>query len=119
MEVIPDNHRKKWTECENRKLANEIKNKTPFYIIANNHKRTIGAIKYKLIRNAIAEIKATSDLFNHENINISADYLTEITNLSKEELLEGFKKLKFALAVLWVDNRQLNGAFLIQIFLNN
>ena len=64
MNVIPDNHRKKWTETENNTLKNEIKCKIPFHIIAKNHKRTIGAIKYKLIRNAIAEkIAITNCLF--------------------------------------------------------
>lgn len=93
MNVIPDNHRKKWTETENNTLKNEIKCKIPFHIIAKNHKRTIGAIKYKLIRNAIAEINDVRNEFSG-NIDVPIEYLMIITNLSKCELLEGFKKLK-------------------------
>jgi hypothetical protein len=88
METFPDNHRAKWTECEINKLLGEVKKRTPFHIIAENHQRTIGAIKFKLIRYAIEEMK------DNDN-SLSMDYLTKITNLSKEELLEGFKKLNF------------------------
>ena len=88
METFPDNHRAKWTDCEINKLLGEVKKRTPFHIIAENHQRTIGAIKFKLIRYAIEEMK------EHE-LSLSMDYLTKITNLSKEELLEGFKKLNF------------------------
>lgn len=93
MNVLPDNHRKQWTESENNTLKNEIKCKLPFHIIAKNHKRTIGAIKYRLIRNAIAEINSVKNEFSGD-INISIEYLLTITNLSKCELSEGFKKLK-------------------------
>jgi len=93
MNVIPDNHRKKWTETENNTLKNEIKCKIPFHIIAKNHKRTIGAIKYKLIRNAIAEINDVRNEFSG-NIDVSIEYLLTVTNLSKYELAEGLKKLK-------------------------
>jgi protein-tyrosine phosphatase len=88
MESYPNNHRAKWTDNETIKLLNEVKNKTPFHIIAENHQRTIGAIKYKLIRYAIDEMKD----YNKE---LSMEYLMKLTNLSKDELLEGFKKLNF------------------------
>lgn len=88
MEYFPDNHRTKWSDDEIKKLLHEIKKKTPFHQIAENHQRTIGAIKYKLIRYAIDEIK------DNDN-DLSIDYLMKITNLSREELLEGFKKLNF------------------------
>lgn len=88
MEYFPDNHRAKWSDSETKTLLNEVKKKTPFKDIAENHQRTIGAIKYKLIRYAIDEMKDNDKEF-------SMDYLMRITNLSKEELLEGFKKLNF------------------------
>lgn len=88
MEPYPDNHRAKWSDNETVKLLNEVKNKTPFHIIAENHHRTIGAIKYKLIRYAINEMKDCDD-------ELSMEYLMKLTNLSKDELLEGFKKLNF------------------------
>lgn len=88
MESYPNNHRAKWTDNETIKLLNEVKNKTPFHIIAENHQRTIGAIKYKLIRYAIDEMKD----YDKE---LSMEYLMKLTNLSKDELLEGFKKLNF------------------------
>jgi hypothetical protein len=88
METFPDNHRAKWTDCEINNLLSEVKKRTPFHIIAENHHRTIGAIKFKLIRYAIEELK-------DNELSLSMDYLTRITNLSKEELLEGFKKLNF------------------------
>lgn len=93
MNVFPDNHRKKWTDTENNTLKNEIKCKIPFHIIAKNHQRTIGAIKYKLIRNAIAEINNVRNEFSG-SIDVPIEYLMIITNLSKCELSEGFKKLK-------------------------
>lgn len=88
METFPTNHRAKWTDNEIRTLLNEVKRKTPFQDIAENHQRTIGAIKYKLIRYAIDEMKENEKEF-------SMEYLMKITNLSKDELLEGFKKLNF------------------------
>lgn len=88
METFPTNHRAKWTDCEIKTLLYEVKRKTPFQDIAVNHKRTIGAIKYKLIRYAIDEMKENDKEF-------SIEHLMKITNLSKEELLEGFKKLNF------------------------
>jgi len=93
MNVIPDNHRKKWTETTNNTLKNEIKCKIPFHICIFCIKRTIGAIKYKLIRNAIAEINDVRNEFSG-NIDISIEYLLTVTNLSKYELAEGLKKLK-------------------------
>lgn len=88
METFPINHRAKWTDSEIKTLLFEVKRKTPFQNIAENHQRTIGAIKYKLIRYAIDEMKENDKEF-------SMEHLMKITNLSKEELLEGFKKLNF------------------------
>lgn len=88
MEIYPTNHRAKWSDTEMMKLISEVNNKTPFQTIADNHHRTIGAIKYKLIRYAIDEMKSNETVF-------SMNYLMKLTNLSKEELLEGFKKLNF------------------------
>lgn len=88
METFPINHRAKWTDREINNLLDAVKKRTPFHIIAENHQRTIGAIKFKLIRYAIEEMK-------ENELSLSMDYLTRITNLSKEELLEGFKKLNF------------------------
>jgi len=88
METFPINHRAKWTDSEIKTLLFEVKRKTPFQDIAENHQRTIGAIKYKLISYAIDEMKENYKEF-------SIEHLMKITNLSKEELLEGFKKLNF------------------------
>lgn len=88
MDIYPTNHRAKWSDTEMMKLLSEVNKKTPFQTIADNHHRTIGAIKYKLIRYAIDEMKSSETVF-------SMNYLIKLTNLSKEELLEGFKKLNF------------------------
>lgn len=50
MEVLPDNHSYNWTNEELNNLIKAIKSKTPIHIIAKNHKRTVGAIKFKIIR---------------------------------------------------------------------
>lgn len=88
MEVIPDNHRVKWTNTEIKKLLDEVKNKTPIYKIADKHKRTIGAIKFKLIRHAI-------ELIEKKELQPKLNDISEKTNLSTRDILEGFKKLKF------------------------
>jgi len=93
---LPINHRKKWSINENNQLLNEIKNKIPYFKIADIHKRTIGAIKYKLIRNVIndMEVMRICNLnFNYHDPPIQ--YLSEITNLTVDDLLNGFAKLKF------------------------
>lgn len=87
MEILPENHRTKWTINETKKLMDDVKKKTPIYLIAEKHKRTVGAIKFKLIRYAI-------ELINKKKIEPKLNQITEITNLSKDDLLDGFKKLK-------------------------
>lgn len=64
MDINPDNHRSKWTNNEIKKLLEEVKNKIPIYKIADKHKRTIGAIKFKLIRHAI-------ELIEKKNFNLN------------------------------------------------
>lgn len=87
MEVAPLNHRAKWTKNEEKQLIKETKMKIDIKKIAENHKRTIGAIKFKLIRYVI-------DLIDIEPT-ITLKELLEITNLSKEELFDGFKKVNY------------------------
>lgn len=96
MEIIPDNHRMKWTDNENKQLLSEIQNKLSFREIANIHKRTIGAIKYKIIRNVISDLNDNRDYkYNFKYPEPSIEQIMKITNLSKEEILELFEKLKF------------------------
>ncbi len=96
MESYPINHRAKWTSGEIKKLNNEIKNKTPINEIAINHKRTIGAIKYKLMRNMIADINIIRESkFNLIYPEPNIDQLSEISMIPKDDLIDGFKKLKF------------------------
>jgi len=83
----PDNHRNKWTDKETKTLYKEAKLKLDLAHIANTHKRTIGAIKFKLIRYAIE--------LSEEDETLTLNDLSKITNLSKEILLEGFRKLHY------------------------
>lgn len=53
MEIIPKNHRKKWSEIEVNQLLNEIKSKLSIEKIAKNHNRTVKAVIYKFIRHLI------------------------------------------------------------------
>ena len=67
------------------KFSNDL-----YYItkIADKHKRTIGAIKFKLIRHAI-------ELIEKKELQPKLNDISEKTNLSTRDILEGFKKLKF------------------------
>lgn len=88
MEVaVPENHRAIWSNTEFKQLLKEVKKGLDFNTIANNHKRTIGAIKYKLIRYAIQ--------LAEEDQTITLEHLCDITNLTKDDLVYGFEKLKF------------------------
>jgi hypothetical protein len=88
MDNLPENHRAKWTKKEFNNVIKAIKSKTPIYIIAKNHKRTVGAIKFKLIRHVATIIEETDN-------DLTLEEMKEITNLSKEDLINGFKKIKF------------------------
>lgn len=88
MENLPENHRAKWTKKEFNNVIKAIKSKTPIYIIAKNHKRTVGAIKFKLIRYIITILEESEN-------DLTLEEIKEITNLSEEDLINGFKKLKF------------------------
>ena len=95
MENYPENHRMKWTEDETKLLITEINNKTSIKKIASNHKRTIGAIKYKIYRIII------EDITNMRKLNLkyeepSITYLAKLTSLSNNDLIDGFDKLKFS-----------------------
>lgn len=95
----PENHRAKWSIEELELLLHEVKNKkVNFQEIANNHKRTIGAIKYKLYRYSIQLAK------NNKDITIN-DLLT-ITSLSKDDLINGFKKLNFDYSYLIKEEKE-------------
>jgi len=87
MEDYPENHRVRWTNRENIQLYKEVNNRIDLETIAKNHKRTIGAIKYKLIRYAI-EMAETDETLTMQD-------LCNKTNLSRKILIEGFKKLKY------------------------
>ena len=87
MELAPLNHRARWTTSEFNQLVREVNKGLSYENIANLHHRTIGAIKYKLIRWAI-------DLAE-EDQSLSLKQLCDITTLNKEDLLYGFEKLKF------------------------
>jgi len=87
MSEVPENHRVKWSDSEFKKLLKEVKNKINIETIANNHKRTIGAIKFKLFRYAIE--------LSEKDQSITLNELCHLTNLNKDELIEGFQKLKY------------------------
>lgn len=97
MEVaVPENHRAIWSNTEFKQLLKEVKKGLDFNTIANNHKRTIGAIKYKLIRHAIQ--------LAEEDQTITLEHLCDITNLTKDDIVYGFEKLKFDYEYL-IENR--------------
>jgi DNA replicative helicase MCM subunit Mcm2 (Cdc46/Mcm family) len=87
MEITPENHRAKWTNIELKQLLRRVKDNMDINEIANIHMRTVGAIKYKLIRYAIE--------CSERNPNLSLKKLAEITNLSIEDLRNGFEKLHY------------------------
>ena len=84
---MPINHRAKWTNDEFNQLLKETNNKLNIKKIAQNHKRTIEAIKFRLIRYAVKLI--------NEEPNTSLTHIQELTNLSREDLLEGFEKINY------------------------
>jgi hypothetical protein len=87
MEVTPLNHRARWTTSEFNQLIREINNGYSFDKIATIHERTVGAIKYKLIRWAIDMAE--------EDQSLSMEQLCKITKLNRDDLMYGFEKLKF------------------------
>ena len=84
---MPINHRAKWTNDEFNQLLKETNNKLNIKKIAQNHKRTIEAIKFRLIRYAVKLID--------EEPTTSLKHIQELTNLSREDLLEGFEKINY------------------------
>ena len=95
MEVTPLNHRARWTTSEFNQLIREINNGYSFDKIANIHERTVGAIKYKLIRWAID--------IAEEDQTVSLEQLCKTTKLNRDDLMYGFEKLKFDYEYL-IDN---------------
>jgi len=96
MEVMPENHRMKWTDEENKQLLDEIESKMTFRQIASIHKRTICAIKYKIIRNVIEDISDMRDYeYNFKFPEPTIEQIMEVTNLPKQDIIDLFKKLKF------------------------
>ena len=85
--MLPLNHRAKWTDEEMTQLLKEVGKKNEIEDIAKNHERTVESIRFKLIRYACKLID--------ENPDTSFKHIQELTNLSKDELLEGFKKIKY------------------------
>ncbi len=84
---MPLNHRMKWTTIELNELLKETSKKINIKKIAENHKRTIEAIKFRLIRYAVKLIE--------EEPSTSLKHIQDLTNLSRKELLEGFEKIKY------------------------
>ncbi len=84
---LPINHRAPWTDKETKQLIKEIKNNLTIEEISNIHKRTINAIKFKLIRYAI-------DLADTDQ-SLSLNDISKKTGLSINELKEGFDKLHY------------------------
>ena len=122
MEILPINQYKKWSESENKKLMTAVRAKKSLVEISKNHRRSINAIKLKIVKNMIEEIKyirefeyeykyliinSKSNESNESNESCmkykyigedrdpSLKYLMLLSNLSKFELLDGFKKLGF------------------------
>jgi len=83
----PINHRAKWSITEVEILLEEVKSGLSFEIIAENHHRTVGAIKYKLYRYIIQLLK--------KEPNLKIDDLIKITSLTKEEIISGLQKLNY------------------------
>jgi hypothetical protein len=83
----PINHRAKWSITEVEILLEEVKSGLSFEIIAENHHRTVGAIKYKLYRYIIQLLK--------KEPNLKIDDLVKITSLTKEEIISGLQKLNY------------------------
>lgn len=100
---LPKNHNKRWSNNENSKLMSETFNKIPLEIIACKHNRTINAIKLRIIKNLIDEVNNIRhyEIYGDNNFNYSKNYepaityLKTISNLSKIEILEGFKYFNF------------------------
>ncbi len=84
---LPINHRAAWTDKETKQLIKEIKNNLSIEEISNIHKRTINAIKFKLIRYAI-------DLADTDQ-SLTLNDISKKTGLSIYELKEGFDKLHY------------------------
>ncbi len=79
---FPINNRAHWTDKETKQLIKEVKNNLNIEEISNIHKRTINAIKFKLIRYAI-------DLADTDQ-SLSLNDISKKTGLSINELKEGF-----------------------------
>jgi len=101
---MPINHRIKWTDDELNQLLRETNNKININKIADNHKRTVEAIKFKLIRHSIK-------LIEDNPLTISLKEIQKITNLSKNDLLDGFKTIKYNYIINDNDNDNDNNDF--------
>lgn len=83
----PENHGNTWTDNETTQLYNEVENGINIETIANDHKRTVNSIKYKLVRYAIE--------MSEKNKLLTIEDLSKLTTLSCEDLMDGFNKLKY------------------------
>jgi hypothetical protein len=108
---MPINHRIKWTDDELNQLLRETNNKININKIADNHKRTVEAIKFKLIRHSIK-------LIDDNPLTISLKEIQKITNLSKNDLLDGFKKIKYNYIINDNDNNDFNDVMNIIHYIN-
>ena len=106
---MPINHRIKWTDDELNQLLRETNNKININKIADNHKRTVEAIKFKLIRHSIK-------LIEDNPLTISLKEIQKITNLSKNDLLDGFKTIKYNYIIN--DNNDFNDVMNIIHYIN-
>jgi len=108
---MPINHRIKWTDDELNQLLRETNNKININKIADNHKRTVEAIKFKLFRHSIK-------LIEDNPLTISLKEIQKITNLSKNDLLDGFKKIKYNYIINDNDNNDFNDVMNIIHYIN-
>jgi hypothetical protein len=108
---MPINHRIKWTDDELNQLLRETNNKININKIADNHKRTVEAIKFKLIRHSIK-------LIEDNPLTISLKEIQKITNLSKNDLLDGFKTIKYNYIINDNDNNDFNDVMNIIHYIN-
>jgi hypothetical protein len=67
----------KWHESEDEILMEQVKNKTDIDLISKNHKRSVSAIKSRIISNS---------LFLVEKHNMSIDELSKNINISIEDI---------------------------------
>jgi len=85
---LPANHQTKWTDSDVKKFNTYLKNNVKIDEIALNLDRTIGAIKYKIIRQVIKLMGNKSQTFTWND-------LIKFSKLTKIELIELFNNVNY------------------------